>query len=125
MAIFDSESICVEVENFRDTEATTWIGKHIPNSASIVSNLIQEPVLFCDPNPCYLVSTSSDALNTLARQRKAHMNKKGFQIGAIIKTWLAATPEVLNHRRSHWVGIEAEDDTSENSSTQFQQMHKN
>ena len=32
LAIFDFESICVQEEIFRDTNTTTWIGKHIPIS---------------------------------------------------------------------------------------------
>ena len=35
LAIFDFESICVRQESYKQTETTTWIGKHVPISASI------------------------------------------------------------------------------------------
>ena len=42
--IFDFESICVEDENFNYLETTTMIGKLIPVSVKISSNLIQEAI---------------------------------------------------------------------------------
>ena len=39
LAIFDFESICVQELTSRDTNTTTWIGKHVPISVSISSNL--------------------------------------------------------------------------------------
>ena len=80
MAIFDSESIWVDVENFKDTEATTWIGKHIPISVSIASNSKKEPIFLCHLNPCDLVSFFVDALSILATQNKAQLKKNFFQI---------------------------------------------
>ena len=44
LAIFDFESICVQKETFRDINTTTWIGKHVPISVSIPSNLVEEPI---------------------------------------------------------------------------------
>ena len=75
LAIFDFESICVEDESFKDTETTTWIGKHIPISVSIPSNLIQEPIFLCDPTPRDLVLSSIDALENLATQNTANENE--------------------------------------------------
>ena len=42
IAISDFESICVEDEDSRDTERTTWTGKHNPFFVVISSNLITE-----------------------------------------------------------------------------------
>ena len=71
MVTFDFESICVEDENFKDTETTAWIRKRIPISLLVSSNLLQEPILFCHPNPCDLVSSFIDALENLATKSKA------------------------------------------------------
>ena len=49
VAIFDFESICVQEDDFKDTETTRWIGKHVPISVSISSNLLQEPIFICTP----------------------------------------------------------------------------
>ena len=45
LPIFDFESICVPTEELKETQTTTWIGKHVPFSVSISSNLIDES--FC------------------------------------------------------------------------------
>ena len=55
LAIFDFESICVREETFRDTITTTWIGKHVPISVSISSNLVEEPIVLCNSDPHHLV----------------------------------------------------------------------
>ena len=39
LAIFDFESICVQEETLRDTNTTTWTGKHVPRSVTIFQNL--------------------------------------------------------------------------------------
>ena len=55
LAVFDFESICIPEEKFKNTETTTWIGKHVPKSVSISSNLIAEPLFLCNSNPRDLV----------------------------------------------------------------------
>ena len=62
VALFDFESICVREDGFKDTETTRWIGKHVPISVSISSNLLQEPIFICNSNPRDLVSSFVDAL---------------------------------------------------------------
>ena len=41
LAAFDFESNCVREEQFKDTETAQWIGKHVPISVSISSNMIE------------------------------------------------------------------------------------
>ena len=48
LAIFDSESICVKEDSYKQTDTTTWIEKHFPISVSISSNLIPEPIFLCN-----------------------------------------------------------------------------
>ena len=48
LAFFDFESICVKEESYKQTETTTWIGKHVPISVYISSNLIPEPIFLCN-----------------------------------------------------------------------------
>ena len=79
MNIFTFESNCLEDETFMDTEKATWIGKHLPASVSMSSNLMQEPSFPCDPNPCDLVSVSIDALEKLATQEEAQMKMNFLQ----------------------------------------------
>ena len=62
LAVFDFESICIPEEKFKNTETTTWIGKHIPISVSISSNLIAKPIFLCNSNPLDLVNRSSTQL---------------------------------------------------------------
>ena len=62
MAIFDFDSICVQENNFRDTDTTTLIGKHVPMSVSISSNLIEQPIFLCNSNTASFVESFVDDL---------------------------------------------------------------
>ena len=46
LAVFDFESICVKEETYKETETTKCVGKHVPISVSISSNLIPGPIFF-------------------------------------------------------------------------------
>ena len=75
LAIFDFESICVQKENFRDTNATTWIGKHFPVSVFFSSYLVEEPIFLCNSDPHYLVASFIRTFESLASQTKRRMQK--------------------------------------------------
>ena len=51
MAIFDFESISVLTEELKEAQTTTWIGKHVPFSVSMSSNLIDEPIFLYNKDP--------------------------------------------------------------------------
>ena len=76
MAIFDFESICVQEESFKDTDTTKWIGKHIPISVSIASNLVKEPIFSSNSDHHHLVTSFIGAREDLALQSKTI--KKNF-----------------------------------------------
>ena len=61
LAIFDFESICVKEASYKQTETTTWIGKHVPISVSMSSNFIPEPFFLCNANPHHLISSFTTA----------------------------------------------------------------
>ena len=130
--VFDFESICIPEEKFKSTETTTWIGKHVPISISMSSNLIAMPIFFCNSNPRDLVESFIDAVEGLATQSKAQMNLKFLEVETIIKSKLTRTLQSLNERccRKQQV-FEFEDHCFEeyneekDASTQFLQMQKN
>ena len=131
LAVFDFESICVPEEKFKNTETTTWIGKHVPISVSISSNLIAMPIFLCNSNPRYLVESFIDAVEGLATQSKAQMKLKFLEVETAIKSKLTRTLETLNERRCrNQRGFEFEDHCFEDdneekdASTQFLQMQK-
>ena len=71
LAKFDFESICVkEADSYKQTETTTWMGKHVPISVSISSKLIPEAIFLCNANPHHLISSFSTALDGLATQEQ-------------------------------------------------------
>ena len=132
LAIFDFESICVkEANSYKQTETTTWIGKHVPISISISSNLIPEPIFLCNANPHYLISSFITALEGLATQSKAQMQLNFFGVETAIKIKLCATLEQLNQRRnraervSNFVDDCIVEEEEKDLSTQFLQMQKN
>ena len=130
LAVFDFESICIPEEKFKNTEKTTWIGKHVPISVSISSDLITMPKFLCNSNPRDLVESFIDAVEGLATQSKTQMKVKFLEIETAIKSKLSRTLESLNERRCRNCGFEFkdhcfEDDNEEkDASTQFLQMQK-
>ena len=133
VAIFDFESICVREDDFKDTETTRWIGKHVPISVSISSNLLQEPIFICNSNPRDLVSSFVNALENLAAQSKAQMRMSFLEIETAIESRLSHVMGLLNKRRSRreaTLTFEDEcceaDESSEGKdvSRQFLQMQK-
>ena len=99
LAVFEFESICIPEEKFRNTETTTWIGKQVPISVSISSNLKAEPLFLCNSNPRDLVESFIDAVEGLARKSKSQMNMKFLEVETAIKSKLTRTLESLNERR--------------------------
>ena len=132
LAVFDFESICIPEENFKNTETTTWIGKNVPVSVSISSNLIAKPIFPCNSNPRVLIESFIDAVNGLATQSKTQMKLKFLEIETAIKSKLTRTLESLNERRCRNQRVFEfedhcfEDDNEEKiASTQFLQIQKN
>ena len=80
LALFDFESICVKENSYKQTETTTGIGKHVPISVSILSNLILEPIFLCNANPHHLISSFITALGGLATQSKALMKLNFIEV---------------------------------------------
>ena len=132
LAVFDFESICIPEEKFKNTETTTWIGKQVPISVSMSSNLITTPIFLSNSNPRDLVESFIDAVEGLATQSKAQMKLKFLEIETAIKSRLTRTLESLNERRCRNQRVfefeyqRFEDDNEEkDASTQFLQMQKN
>ena len=132
LAVFDFESICIPEKKFKNSETTTWIGKHVPISVSISSNLISKPKFLCNSNPRDLVETFIDAVEGLATQSRAQMKLKFLEIETAIKNKLTRTLESLNERRCRNQRVFEfedhcfeDDDEEKDVSTQFLQMQKN
>ena len=130
LAIFDFESFCVQGETFTDTNTTTWIGKQVPISVSISSNLVEEPIFICNSDPHYLVASFVGALENLASQSKTKMKNLFFDIGTTLKTKLGNILEKLTqrHNRRESARFDISHDDCDNeicASNQFLQIQKN
>ena len=132
LAVFDFESICIPEENIKNTEMTTWSGKHAPISVSISSNLIVNPKILCKSNPRDLVESFIDAVEGLATKSKAHMKLKILEVETAIKSKLTRTLEYLNERRYRNQRVFEfedhcfeDDNEKKDGSTQLFQMQKN
>ena len=103
ITVFDFESICVQKESVRDTDTTKWIGKHIPISVSISSNLVEEPIFLCNFDPHRLVTSFIGALEKLALQCRTKMKNLFFDIKTTIENKLGCILEKLtqSHRRKN------------------------
>ena len=130
LAKFDFKSICVSEESYKQTETTTWIGKHVPISALISSNLIPDTIFLCNANPHQLISSFINALEGLATQSKAQVKLNIIEVENAIKIKLCAILEQLNQRRNRAERVSnfVDDcvvEEKEDLSTQFLQMQKN
>ena len=99
LAIFDFESICEREKQFKDTETTQWIGKHVPISVSNSSNLIETPIFLCNSNTRDLVESFKVALESLAARSKFQTKLQFLDIETSIKSRSKPFFAVLNERR--------------------------
>ena len=99
LAVFDFESICIPEEKFKNTEMTTWIGKHDPISDSISSNLISEHIFLRNFNPRDSVELFQHAVEGWPTQSKTQMKMKFLEVETTIKSKLTRTLVSLNERR--------------------------
>ena len=131
MAIFVVESICVKEDSYKQTETTIWIGKDVPISASISSNLILEPIFLCNANPHHLILTFFTALEGLGTQSKAQIKLNFIEVETAIKIKLCAILEQLNQTRNrakrvpNFVDYCIVKEKEEDLSTQILQLQKN
>ena len=107
------------------------IGKHVPISVSISSNLIAKPIFLYNSNPRDLVESFIDAVEGLATQSKAQTKLKFLEIETAIESKLTRTLESPDERRRNQRVFDFEDHCFENdneqkdASTQVLQMQKN
>ena len=126
LAILDSESICIQEETFRDTITTTWIGKHVPISLSISSNLVEEPICLCNSDPHHLVASFIGVLENLASQSKAKMKNLFLDIETTIKIELGSILEKLTQRHNRREQADLDDcDNKTCAPIQFFKIPKN
>ena len=100
LAKFDFESFYVQEETFRDTITTTWIGKHVPISVSISSNLVEEPIFLCNSDPHHLVASFIGVLKNLASQSKAKKKNLFLKIKTTTKIKLGSILKKLTQRHN-------------------------
>ena len=130
LGIFDFGSICVQEETFKDTITTTWMGKHVPISVSISSNLVEEPVFICKSDLYHPVASFIGALKNVASQSKAKKKNLFLDIETTIKIKLGSILEKLTkrHKRRESARFDMSQDDCDNkicASTQFLHIQKN
>ena len=130
LAVLGFELIYIQEESLKDTKTTTWIGKHVPISVSIFSNLVEEPISLYKSDLQHLVLTFIGTLEGLAPQSKAQMNFVFPDIKTTLKIELGSILEKLTQRhirREHTRFDMSQDDCDNEhcASTQFSQIQKN
>ena len=130
MALFGFGSICVQEDNFHETDTITWIGKHVSIYVSISSNLIELPLFYCNSNPKDLGESFVVAFDGLATQCKTHLKLRLQEIKTSVESKLNPNFSHLNqHRCRNEPVMEYDDGCIEEAghdvSTQFLQTQKN
>ena len=98
LAIFDFEPICVPTEELKEKQTTTWIGKHVPISVSISSNLIDEPIFLYNKDPQNLIIDFVSKLELLAEKSKLEMRTKFQDIEVAVNERMRKIFDQLNER---------------------------
>ena len=75
LVVFDFESITVPQSCLPNSEMTRYIGKHVPISVSVFSNLLSEPIFICNSDPRLLVSKFLEELVILSRSSSQQLRK--------------------------------------------------
>ena len=76
LIVFDFESITVPDNTLRNTDLTSWIGKHVPMSVSIASNLLKDPIFICNEDPYQLIRDFVSSLTNIAEKSTLIMREK-------------------------------------------------
>ena len=76
LIVFDFESITVPDSTLKNTDLTSWIGKHIPISVSIASNLLDDPIFICNEDPNQLIRDFVSNLTHIAEKSTLLMREK-------------------------------------------------
>ena len=76
LIVFDFESITVPDNTLRNTDLTSWIGKHVPISVSIASNLLEDPIFICNEDPYQLIRDFVSNLTYIAEKSTLLMREK-------------------------------------------------
>ena len=84
----DFDSIRVQEDKFRDTDNTTWVGKHVLISVSNSSNLIEKPIFHCNFFPRTLVESFVDARGGLLTRSKVSLKVEFLEIQTSVKSKL-------------------------------------
>ena len=113
-------------ETFRDTNTTSWIGNHVPTSASICSNLVDEPIFLRKSDLHHLIESFIGSLEGLALQNKTHEKLLFPDNETSIKIKLGSISEKLtqHHNRREQVSLDGFDN-KRCASTQFLQIKNN
>ena len=102
LAIFDFESICVPTEELKEMKITSWIGKHVPISGCISSNLIDEPIFLYNKDPQNLIIDFESKLELLAVKSKLEMRKDFQDIEVAVKERMKMISDQLNERGKNY-----------------------
>ena len=76
LIVFDFESITVPDNTLRNTDLTSWIGRHVPISVSIASNLLKDPIFICNEDPYQLIRDFVSSLTDIAEKSTLIMREK-------------------------------------------------
>ena len=99
---FDFESICVPSDELKATQTTTWIGKHVPISVSISSNLIDELFFPYHKDAEKRIINFVIKLELLVEKSKLEMRTKFQDVERVVKKRMSKIFQELNDRyRNH------------------------
>ena len=119
-----------DLQRHKYNNLDTWIGKPVPISVSISSNLVKEPIFLCNSDPHHFVASFIGTLENLASQSRTKLKNLFLDIETTKKKELGNILETLtrrHNRREHARFDMSQDDCDSETytPTQFLQIQKN
>ena len=126
LIVYDFESITVHDSTIKNTELTSWIGKHVPISVSLCSNFNPDTLFICneDPNQLIrdfvqnLVALSASIMKEKLQTYISQLQEKYYSVRGLV-------PVMENEQRSmernffdNEAGIDHDDDDDQDPETQ-------
>ena len=129
LIVYDFGSITVHDSTIKNTELTSWIGKHVPISVSLCSNFNPDTLFICNEDPNQLIRDFAQNLVALSEKSASIMKEKlQTYISQLQEKYYSVqglVPVMENEQRSmernlfdNEAGIDHDDDDDQDPETQ-------
>ena len=122
LIVFDFESITVPDSTLKNTDLTSWIGKHVPISVSIASNLLDDPIFICNEDPNQLIRDFVSNLTHIAEKSTLQMREKLNDFVLVLEEKYWALRQLVPGKAEELFKNEAEPEEEEDEDLEIRRL---